>query len=75
MKDYHINVYYSEEYDCYVAEIPDLEHCVVYGDSQEAVMRDVLIAKQAWREAARQKGIEMPAPTYRPNAVVCLLYR
>ena len=27
MKDYHINVFYSEEDQCYVADIPDLQYC------------------------------------------------
>jgi hypothetical protein len=27
MKDYHINVFYSEKDKCYVADIPDLKFC------------------------------------------------
>ena len=31
MKDYHINVFWSEEDGCYVADIPDLEACSAFG--------------------------------------------
>lgn len=27
MGDYHINIFFSEEDGCYVADIPDLEYC------------------------------------------------
>ena len=30
MKDYHINVFYSEEDEGYIADIPDLVHCSAY---------------------------------------------
>ena len=31
MKDYHINVFYSDEDECYVADIPDLKYCSAFG--------------------------------------------
>jgi len=31
MKDYHINVFFSEEDQAYVADIPDLEACSALG--------------------------------------------
>lgn len=30
-KDYHINIFYSEADDGYIADIPDLEACSAYG--------------------------------------------
>ncbi len=30
MKDYHINVFYSEEDGCYIADIPDLQYCSAF---------------------------------------------
>lgn len=32
MKDYHINIFYSEVDECYVADIPDLKYCSAFGD-------------------------------------------
>lgn len=30
MKDYHINIFFSEEDGGYIADIPDLEACSAY---------------------------------------------
>ncbi|TXT35143.1 MAG: hypothetical protein FD138_1495 [Planctomycetota bacterium] len=43
MKDYHINVFYSEEDEGYIADIPDLEFCSAFGDTPETAFhhRDI----------------------------------
>jgi predicted RNase H-like HicB family nuclease len=66
VKDYHINVFYSEEDGGYIADIPDLRHCSAYGETPEEAVREVLIAKSAWLEAARTAGKSIPRPRYRP---------
>jgi predicted RNase H-like HicB family nuclease len=66
MKDYHINVFYSEADGCYVADIPDLKFCSALGGSPEEAVREVQIAKAAWLKAARQRGKPIPTPKYRP---------
>ena len=66
MKDYHINVFYSEEDGGYIADIPDLECCSAFGNSPEEAVREVAIAKNAWLESAREMGKEIPEPRYRP---------
>ena len=66
MKDYHINIFYSEENGGYIADIPDLEACSAFGDTPEAALKEVQIAKEAWIEAARTEGKPIPHPKYRP---------
>jgi predicted RNase H-like HicB family nuclease len=66
MKDYHINLFYSDEDECYVADIPDLQFCFALGDTQEEAVREILIAKQTWLEAAEHSGKPIPKPSYRP---------
>ena len=66
MTDYHINVFYSEKSGCYVADIPDLRFCSAFGDTPEAALREVLVAKEGWLEAARERGDPIPEPRYRP---------
>ena len=66
MKDYHINVFWSEEDKSYVADIPDLKYCSALGDTQEEALREVLIAKEGWLETAREHGDPIPEPRYRP---------
>ena len=66
MKDYHINVFYSDEDQGYIADIPDLKHCSAFGLTPEEAVREVLIARTAWLEAAREAGKPIPRPRYRP---------
>jgi len=66
MKDYHINIFYSDEDKGYIADIPDLEACSAFGISAEEALREVQVAKEAWIEAARAEGKPIPPPKYRP---------
>ncbi|HJU05504.1 MAG TPA: type II toxin-antitoxin system HicB family antitoxin [Nitrospiraceae bacterium] len=66
MKDYHINIFYSEEDGGYIADIPDLDSCSAFGDTPEQALAEVELAKQAWIEAARLAGRTIPEPRYRP---------
>jgi predicted RNase H-like HicB family nuclease len=66
MKDYHINLFWSEEDGCWVADIPDLKYCSAFGDTPEEAVREIGIAKAAWLEAAREAGKPVPEPRYRP---------
>jgi predicted RNase H-like HicB family nuclease len=66
MKDYHINIFCSEEDEGYIADIPDLEACSAFGSTPEEALREVNAAKQVWLEAARAEGKPIPSPQYRP---------
>jgi predicted RNase H-like HicB family nuclease len=66
MKDYHINVFYSEGDEGYIADIPDLQSRSAFGDTPEAAWLEVLRVKQAWLEAAHASGKPIPEPRYRP---------
>jgi predicted RNase H-like HicB family nuclease len=61
MKDYHINIFYSDEDEGYIADIPDLSHCSAFGSTQEEALAEVLLAKSAWLEAARAEGKTIPS--------------
>ena len=66
MKDYHINIFYSDEDAGYIADIPDLEFCSAFGETPEDALREVQTAKRAWIESAAERGRTVPKPTYRP---------
>ena len=66
MKNYQINVFYSDEDAGWIADIPDLEACSAFGDTADEALRAVEVAKQAWLETAHQKHKPIPAPRYRP---------
>ena len=66
MKDYHINIFYSEEDGGYIADIPDLEACSAFGENPAEALAEVQLAKTAWLEAARAEGKPIPPPRYCP---------
>ncbi|MBM4040818.1 MAG: type II toxin-antitoxin system HicB family antitoxin [Planctomycetes bacterium] len=66
MTDYHINIFYSQEDEGYIADIPDLDACSAFGHSPEQALAEVKRAKQAWLKAARSEGKPIPRPRYRP---------
>ena len=66
MKDYHINIFYSDEDGGYIADIPDLESCSAFGRTPEEALAEVERAKEAWLEAAAAEGREVPPPRYKP---------
>lgn len=66
MRDYHINIFYSEADGGYIADIPDLEACSAFGETAEEALAEVKKAKQAWLDAAGEKGKPIPEPRYRP---------
>ena len=66
MKDYHINIFYSDEDEGYIADIPDLKYCSAFGETPEEALREVAVAKEAWLEAARETGKPVPKPSYKP---------
>ena len=63
---YHINLFWSAEDDCWIADIPDLRFCSAHGDTPEAALHEVQIAMQAWVESAQSQGDPIPEPRYRP---------
>ena len=41
MKDYHINIFYSDEDEGYIADIPDLELCSAFGNTPEEALAEL----------------------------------
>ena len=66
MRDYHINIFYSEDDSGYIADIPDLKACSAFGTTPDEALAEVQRAKEAWLETARAEGKPIPQPRYRP---------
>ena len=66
MKDYHINIFYSEEDEAYIADIPDLKYASAIGETPLQALNEVILAKTAWLEAATAENKTIPKPHYRP---------
>lgn len=50
-----------------VAGVPDLKSCVAFGNSPEDAVAEVSIAIDAWLDAARDAGLEIPKPRLQPH--------
>ena len=70
MNDYHINAFFSEDDDGYIADIPDLDACSAFGETPEQAVAEVLRAKEAWLAVATEAGHGIPEPRYRPAIYV-----
>ncbi|HBQ98771.1 MULTISPECIES: type II toxin-antitoxin system HicB family antitoxin [unclassified Roseofilum] len=66
MKDYHINIFYSEADEAYIADIPDLKYCSALGDTPQEALVEVLQAKALCWETARSHQKNIPIPQYQP---------
>jgi len=66
MKDYHINIFYSDEDKCYIADIPDLAHCSACGETAEEASLEIQNAKMLRIESAKEIGKIIPEHRYKP---------
>jgi predicted RNase H-like HicB family nuclease len=63
---YHINLFWSDEDDCWIADVPDLKPCSAHGDSPSQALANIRDAVQGWLEVAADRGFPIPEPRYRP---------
>jgi len=63
---YHINLFWSDDDDCWIADVPDLRYCSAHGDTPSEAVAEVRQAIQLWLETARGEGVQIPEPNYRP---------
>ena len=59
---YPIDVFWNDEDNAWVADVPDLAYCSAFGDSPHEAVAEVEIAIEAWLEAARSSGRPVPTP-------------
>ncbi|WP_084583833.1 type II toxin-antitoxin system HicB family antitoxin [Sphingomonas azotifigens] len=64
---YNINLLWSDEDGCWIADVPDLRYCTTHGDTPEVALANVREAIAGWLEAAAANGVPIPEPRYRPS--------
>jgi len=67
MNKYHINIFYSEDDEGYIADIPDLRFCSAFGDTPQEALNELAIAFELWLEVAKEKNIAIPEARYKPT--------
>jgi predicted RNase H-like HicB family nuclease len=65
MKDYHINIFYSDADNGYIADIPDLEACSAFRKTPTDALKQAQLAKKVWLEAAQVVGELISKQHYR----------
>lgn len=63
---YHINVFYSPEDECWVADAPDLKYCSAFGHTAAEAVIEIQIAMEAWLEVWAESGRPLPEAKYKP---------
>ena len=59
---YEIILYWSEDDQAFVAEVPELSGCMAHGDSQESALASVNEAITLWIATAQEHGRAVPTP-------------
>lgn len=59
---YEIIVYWSDQDDAFIAEVPELPGCVSDGASYREAIVNAEDAARGWIETARELGREIPQP-------------
>lgn len=62
MDRYEIIIYWSEDDQAFVADVPELPGCLAHGASHEEALDNAKEAMALWVETARQDGQPVPAP-------------
>ena len=64
---YHINIFWWETDGAWVADVPDLRCCLAFGDTSAEALAEVEKAMEGWLAVAREEGLPIPEPHYRPE--------
>ena len=70
MDKYEVIIYWSEEDDVFVAEVPELPGCMAHGATHAAALASVRAAMMLWIKVAKELGRVVPAPQGRRLAPV-----
>jgi predicted RNase H-like HicB family nuclease len=62
MLRYEIILYWSEQDQAFIAEVPELPGCAADGETYQEALQNVEIIMQEWIETAEELGRPIPEP-------------
>jgi predicted RNase H-like HicB family nuclease len=62
---YEINIYWSEEDQAFIAEVPELPGCAADGETYQEALQNVEVIMQEWIETAQELNRPIPEPKQR----------
>jgi predicted RNase H-like HicB family nuclease len=65
---YEIDLFWSDEDEAYLAEVPDLPGCMAHGSTHEESLAEIQEAITGWIDVAKESGEPVPRPSGDPRA-------
>ncbi len=62
MYKYEIIIYWSNEDNAFIAEVPELPGCMAHGDTPEKTLKNAKEAIHLWIDTAKEFGDKIPEP-------------
>ena len=62
MYKYEVIIYWSNEDDAFIAEIPELPGCTAHGSTQQQALLNANEAMELWIDTAEEFGDYIPEP-------------
>jgi len=59
---YEVIIFWSDEDQAFVADVPELPGCMAHGDSQESALKNAQDAIALWIDTAVEDGRSVPRP-------------
>ena len=62
MLRYEIIIYWSQEDEAFIAEVPELAGCAADGATYQEALQNIEVVMQEWMETATELGRSIPEP-------------
>ena len=62
MPKYEVIIYWSEQDNAFIAEVPELPGCMADGKTYQEVMKNTEVIIDEWIETAKMIGRDIPQP-------------
>jgi predicted RNase H-like HicB family nuclease len=62
MNKYEIIIYWSNEDEAFIAEVPELPGCMADGNTHQEALSNLEVIVQEWIETAKELGRPIPEP-------------
>jgi predicted RNase H-like HicB family nuclease len=62
MTKYEVDIFWSDDDQFFIAEVPELPGCMAHGDTREEALQSAQEAIDLWIEVALKRGRQVPEP-------------
>ncbi len=62
MYKYELIIFWSEQDQCYLVEVPELPGCMADGETYQEAIKNAQIVISEWIDTAQSAGREIPQP-------------